>query len=170
MISKILNRIEKIVGMLCILAFSIMVIFAIGGVFFRYVMESSALSFSDELCRYSFVWAVFLAAPVCTRQKSHAAVDLFVNLLPKKMKNFLLVSSTLAVLGFLVLMVVQGIDITIKSMGTLSSSMEIPMWWIYISIPISGFLMLIFTIESIYLDLKGASASSDDGSLYNAAE
>ncbi|KUO62057.1 MAG: hypothetical protein APF84_07760 [Gracilibacter sp. BRH_c7a] len=168
--SKILNRIEKATSILCILAFSTMVVFAVGGVFFRYVLESSALSFSDELCRYSFIWAVFLAAPLCSRHNSHAAVDLLVNMVPKKVKNGLLTISTLAVISFLVLMVVEGIRITIQSINTLSASMEIPMWYIYVSIPISGLLMLIFTIERIYLDLKGASAPPDDGSLYNTAE
>lgn len=68
----LINAIKCLTG----LAFAIVVVSVILGIFFRYVLKSP-LSWVEEFSRLNFIWATFLGACVATRQKDHLKVTIF---------------------------------------------------------------------------------------------
>lgn len=152
-IKKGLDAIERwtIVG--SIITFSVMTIMGLLQVLFRYVFNSS-LYFTEELARYMFVWTVFLTSAICLRRQSHAAIELFVNWMPPHIRKVALIISAACSVFFFLIVFLKGIEITIATWEQVSPALEISMGLIYMAIPVGGFLMLVFALESIYALFK----------------
>jgi C4-dicarboxylate transporter DctQ subunit len=125
-------------------------------VLLRYIFKNS-LNWSEELTRYIMVWMTFIGASLCVRENIHVTMDILLNSLPNKSKKPLLyliygVSATvclyLATLGW-------SIMIKVKNTGQVSPSMEfLPMWLVYLCVPISGVLMAKNFLHLMYLNFK----------------
>src|SRR5258705_1122430 len=68
-------------------------------VFARYVLNDTP-PWSEELCRYLFVWASFLGACVAMRRAAHLGVDSLVVRLPPAIREVLHHPGTALVAGF----------------------------------------------------------------------
>ncbi|MGI6225944.1 MAG: TRAP transporter small permease [Peptococcales bacterium] len=158
-VKKVLDYIEKIVIIGSIITFSIMIIMGILQVISRHIPGSN-LYFTEELARFMFIWAVFLASAICTRKQSHAAIELFVSWMPKGLKKISLFIASVCSLFFFALIFIKGIQLTMVTWSQASPAMEIPMGIIYLAIPVGGFLMLIFTIENIYKEIINSSETA----------
>lgn len=156
-VKKTLDLLEGFAVYGSIITFIIMILMGITQVVFRYVLDSS-LYFTEELARFMFVWAVFLASAVCCRRRSHAAIELFVSWMPRKIQKGALFISSLLTMSFFALILVKGIELTKVTWSQTSPAMEIPMGLIYLAIPVGGLLMLIFTTEVLYLDIINSSS------------
>jgi TRAP-type C4-dicarboxylate transport system permease small subunit len=108
----------------------------------RYVFSSS-LSWSEEFARFIFMWLSWVGASYAVKERSHFRVEMFANLLKgRRRRNFELL--ILAVwFGFSVVMAWLGTRLMIFLMetGQISAAMEIPMSWVYASVPAGCGLM-----------------------------
>ncbi|KJS19249.1 MAG: hypothetical protein VR72_19745 [Clostridiaceae bacterium BRH_c20a] len=161
-VKKILDFLEKFAVWGSIVSFTIMIFMGIMQVLFRYVFDSS-LYFTEELARFMFVWAVFLASAVCSRRQIHAAIELFVSWMPKKLRKVVMIISSAFTIFFFALISVKGIEITIITWSQASPALEAPMGLIYLAIPVGGLLMLIFTIENLYTEIMNSSQPDTEG-------
>ncbi|MFZ7101599.1 MAG: TRAP transporter small permease [Peptococcaceae bacterium] len=161
-IKKALDVLEKLVVIGSIITFTIMIVMGILQVLFRYVFDSS-LYFTEELARFMFIWAVFLASAICSRRQSHAAIELFVGWMPQKLRKIALIIASVCTIGFFVLIFVKGIELTIITWSQASPAMEISMGIIYLAIPVGGLLMLIFTIENLYAEFTNSPQIDNEG-------
>lgn len=75
-------------------------------VFFRYVLGSSIDS-ADELSRLFFIWAIFLAIPHGVKHGVHVGIDLFMMLMPVRIREVLF-RAMAAISTLLMLMVMLG--------------------------------------------------------------
>lgn len=109
-----------------------------------------SLPWAEEICRYCLVWGTFLGA--CCGYKTHELIGmtLLIRNLPQmiRWKIGLLVEISIAIL--LVLALSFGCIYVKNSVNQLSPALQIPMAYIFISIPISSLFMLIFNIENIF--------------------
>jgi TRAP-type C4-dicarboxylate transport system permease small subunit len=106
-------------------------------VFYRFVL-GDPLSWSEELARYVFVWITFLGAAVAYRHGTHIVVDTIVVLLPRRVQAILgWVVDTLMVAALLTLLV-EGIGIVKVNSNVEATMLEIPMSWVYASVPVSA--------------------------------
>ena len=71
---KAYKIITKFLSSVIVVVFSILVISCVLQVFTRFVLNSS-LSWTEELARYTFIWANMLGAILCTKNKSNATVS-----------------------------------------------------------------------------------------------
>jgi TRAP-type C4-dicarboxylate transport system permease small subunit len=55
---------------------------------------------------------------------------------------------------FLLIQIIYGFDIMLKTQETLSTTMRLPMSWIYCVFPLSGILMQIEMLRVFYRHLK----------------
>lgn len=153
MIRDLLDRLESVIKVGCILSFSIMAIMGVLQVLCRYFINTS-IDFSEELARYSFVWAVFLGSVLCYRQHSHAAIEIFVNKTPTRLRRPVLILSSLVCSAFFLLLIVHGTSITIDAMGQATASLGISMALPYAAVPAGGFLLFIYSLEILHERIK----------------
>lgn len=100
-------------------------------------------SWAQELTIYLFVWMAKFGAAYGVRSGIHVGVDVLVNRMNEKNRKLLTLISLgsgalfTAIIGSLGAYFVFGIAQTDQT----SPDMEIPMWWVYMAIPLGSFLM-----------------------------
>lgn len=155
---------EKALNLACIVTLAIMSVLAVIQVFARYVLGDS-LAFSGELIRYLFVWNVFLGSTIVVRKNSHAAVELFINMLPGVMRKWAMIAVFAVSAAVFAILIVQGVQLVYRVYPHNSSAMRISMSYAYAAIPFSAVFMMIYTLELSVLELLGKrepNASRDD--------
>ncbi|MGI6575733.1 MAG: TRAP transporter small permease [bacterium] len=111
-------------------------------VFYRYVLSSS-LSWSEELARYLFIWTVMLMASSGVKHGFHVAITFIRDKLPIKMQNIFALLGSILMFAFAVVLVVFGIRLAWATRIQLSPAMRLSMFWVYLSVPVSGCLIVI---------------------------
>lgn len=144
-ISDKINYIVKYVGFVLMAVMTVVIVLQ---VFYRYVLDSS-LSWSEELARYLFIWTVMLGASVGVKEKFHVAVTLIKNRVPKVLQRILDVVFDI-LLGVVALaMIIYGYDLAKSVAIQLSPATRISMYWVYLSVPVSGVLIIIHLLGRI---------------------
>lgn len=143
---KYLNKLEEII-------ISIGLLFTTVLVFLNVVLRlfGSGISWSEELIRYGLILVTFIGASVCVREGSHFSVDFILQLIKGRVKDALMVIIYLIALVFSVLLAYYALEFCKFSQSTnqMSPSLDIPMYVIYLIIPISGVLMFIRYVQCI---------------------
>lgn len=137
----------------------VMVIVTLSQVIFRYLL-AAPLPWSEELARYCFVWIVFLGAAIGLERGIHLGVDLFVNLLPAKLRTGLEVLSNVFIGGLAIAIIYASFPVIELNFLQRSPAMGVQMSWIYIAIPISMALILLICIERVAKILRGSSGQN----------
>jgi TRAP-type C4-dicarboxylate transport system permease small subunit len=134
---------------LAIIAISVVMVFVtLAQVIFRYVL-AAPLPWSDELARYCFVWIVFLGATVGLFRGIHLGVDLFVNMLPRKVQRGLEALTSALIAGFAATVIYASLPVIEMNMFQRSPALGIQMSWIYIAIPVSMALIFLICAERL---------------------
>lgn len=114
-------------------------------IFSRFVLQDPS-SFTDELSRYLLIWGALLGAAYAVGQHQHIAIDLVFPSerypIKKKLINILVLLFGLAVMGGGGMRLVW---ITL-SLNQQSASLNIPLGYVYIVLPISGVLIAFYSL------------------------
>lgn len=159
MLAKIKKFIDLFISTFSIIVMILLVICVTWQVFSRYVLQIPS-TVTDEVARFSMIWVGLLGAAYTVGLQKHLSIDLFTHNLThhKKAVSNIFINSCIFLFS-LGVMVFGGINLVMNvyASGQISSSMQIPMAYVYVVLPISGVLMmfysLIFLFESI-VDLK----------------
>ena len=111
----------------------------------------SGLVWAEEFSRYAIIWIVMGGLGAAVREDVHMRITALIDF--SKNKKFIdIVNMAVALFSSLfgVFLLTTGIQLIQSQMkfNQLSPAMEIPLWWIYISIPIGGFLLTVRYIQS----------------------
>ena len=147
MIKKSLNVLKKIEFYVICLVFAGMVFGAFAQVIFRLVLDHP-LVWSEELCRYCFVWLVFVGGGWAVSGDAHFRVDFLIALFPKTDKTFTLIAR-IAMIVFGIIMVFYGIKMLEIAGRQISPALQIPMSIPYAALPISGAMIIIHEFEHV---------------------
>ena len=146
---KLLNHIEEWL-IASLIAIATLIIFV--AVVHRYasgipLLQDAALainmSWAQELCIYLFVWMAKFGAAYVVRTGIHVGVDVLINRLSERKRAWFIYFGLFAgalftgVIGVLGTKLVLGIYAT----GQASADLELPMWLVYLAIPLGSFLM-----------------------------
>lgn len=143
--------IDKYLGHLLVLLMMVMTLDVLWGVLTRYVFGSQA-DWSEELARFLLIWIGLLGAAYAAGQKMHLAIDL---LMPKldesKQRSLTIFINGLIILFAFAVLVVGGFRLIYLTqlLGQLSAALRIPMYLIYMVIPISGLLVIYYKIHDL---------------------
>ena len=111
----------------------------------RYILHIS-LSWPEELARFCFIWASLLGAFIAWERNKLHDIDIVFNYFPAAFRPFVALFSNLLVCVILAVLVVYGARLTALVDLQISPAMEIPMSYVYISVPFASGLMLITSI------------------------
>ena len=120
-------------------------------VFSRYLFNYVA-SWSEEVPRYLLVWIGFLGAAIAVRQNEHIGFDYIFNKLPPTGQKILALLLNLGIVIIGLIMLVYGIDFVRQFGGDWMESIPFTNIWFYISLPVSGALILLYIIRE---EIKG---------------
>ena len=143
-------------------AILLMVMVILLQVFFRYVLNN-ALPWPDEVARFLMLWMTGLIAPSAYRWGGFVSIELVISLLPKFFGNILIL--LLLSLSFFILFIGFKLGLDHIKVGWIfnSSSIKIPLFiigeqskplklaWMYMSLPIGIFLLILVNLELILI-------------------
>lgn len=121
---------------------------AIFQVFNRFIIQLSA-PWTEELCRYAFIWIALLGIANGVKRGSHLNVDLLDNFLSPKVKdvlNVILDVAFLVLMGYMFAISVEYL-MRVANYGTLSVGLKIPMWIVYLVLPLFSALTIVRIVE-----------------------
>ncbi|QOY35312.1 TRAP transporter small permease [Anaerobacillus isosaccharinicus] len=108
----------------------------------RYFFGTS-INWAEELARYIIVWITFIGISTCTRFDDHVKIEVLTNKFRQSIREIIkkivnVVNTLLALylfyLGFV-------ITINMYNIGNKSVTMGMPIWLLYLAVPIGTFLM-----------------------------
>ncbi len=127
----------------------------------RYFFNFS-LSWSEEVARFAFVWLSFIGAAILIRRDEHIRVSMFVDMLPTPLWAVFRALQYVGVLICLYFFVVGGFKLSEAEWSQLAPATQIPMGWVYLVIPGSSLLMLLWTLCAMAVDIvQGRPRVSD---------
>jgi len=138
----------RVLGYLLILLMAALVLDVVWQVLARYLMKSPS-SFTDELARFLLIWVGLFGSAYALGKKRHLAIDLFVNRLKGRNRsmagNFIRIMMILFIVPVLVVGGSRLVWITL-TLKQVSASLAIPLGIVYLALPLSGILMVIFVV------------------------
>lgn len=148
--------VDKILSTLVIIVMSVLVLDVVWNVASRYLLNAPS-SFSVELARYLLIWVGMLGAAYTSGKKEHIAIELLPQKLqrknPAKKRKLDNIINTLIILFALFVLVIGGIRLVYITMimEQVSATLQIPLWYVYLCLPISGILIMFYSInEMVY--------------------
>lgn len=117
----------------------------------RYIFNFS-VGWTAELARYLLIWITWISTSYAIRHREHIRVDTLVKSFPLPVQKIIEVIVILLWSIFALVMAMVGTEIVmdIQMVNQKTSTLNLPMWVVYLIIPIGGFLMLIRLIQQLY--------------------
>jgi len=112
------------------------------------------LPWTEEVSRIAFVYSIFVGAAIAVRQKAHLNVDFLLVVLPSSLARALKLFGTVLVGIFLAFMTWQGVVFVQATGVQVTPVMQIPFRYLYLILPSSGGLMLLYLILGTLDDLR----------------
>ena len=161
--NKFRNILNKVIEVICITLLAFMVVLGTWQIITRYVLNNPS-TVSEDLLIYSFVWMSLLGSAYVFGKKDHMTMVFFRQKLESKspkVKIILNVITELLVMIFSAfVLVLGGFQISMLAMGQISPALGISMGYIYLSLPLSGVITIIYNILNL-MDLKQEVAQSN---------
>ncbi|XEC93327.1 TRAP transporter small permease [Paenibacillus tarimensis] len=143
--------------------FSIGITLIFYGVIMRYVINNPQ-PWVEEISRYTIVWGAMLGIPIALRNNHHIQVDMLYEKLPEFMRRWVDFFATSIGVLFCAFYTYYGLILVGKRFGSglLSMDVGIPMWIVYLILPISGIMFLLRFIERLVYLLRGKDVNHDN--------
>ncbi|WP_319411937.1 TRAP transporter small permease [uncultured Cohaesibacter sp.] len=153
---------EKTVLSLITVFLVLLVVMASWQVFARYVLNDPP-QFTDEAMRFTMIWLVYLGAALAFGiTDRHMSLGLVKDMFRGQSRMLFEAFSFAAVLVFcLIVMIKGGINLVLIGEGQYSDSMNLPMNWVYVIIPFSGFLSILLKTQNFVEVIKDIRSGSD---------
>lgn len=147
---KIREVLDKVLGFICCILVVFMTLAATWQVISRYVLNNPS-TVTEELTLISFIWMSLFAAAYVFGKMDHMKMSFVLDRFNEKNALKLKIFSEGIIMIFaLFILVFGGGKMCSLSMGQASSSLQIPMGYIYLALPISGVLTAIYNVLNIH--------------------
>ncbi len=144
--SAYLEMVIKIVRILTVLFLSVQVLVTSYVVFGRYVLSKTP-AWGEASALLCMVWFALLSASIATYNNAHIKLRLIFVLVkdPKKIK-MLNRLNYLVTFGFSIFMIIEGSRVSYLVRNGIVAGMGISRSWLYLSVPVAGFFLLLTLI------------------------
>ena len=111
----------------------------------RYILRSGQF-WAEEFCLVGMMWAALLGAAACIWTDSHVRVTIILSLFPARIRVWIIVLTDGIALWFAFMIFKEGLFLIERTMGGEMSALRIPIGTTYYVLPVSAFLMFLFTL------------------------
>ena len=148
------NIIDLVLKWVCIALLAVMTVLVVYQVFARQVLRAPAIV-TEIASQYMFVWLVFLGGSYLFGLREHIAVTILKDKYPPIINMVVEILIHLALLVFSATVLINGGTLyTINQMGTLDAALQIPFGIISSVLPISGYLIMFYSVYNMLLAIK----------------
>ena len=163
---KIMKYLVMVETILAAAILTALIVCTFAGVIARYIL-SAPFTWEEEFQVACMVWITFLAAPIAFHTKSHVAIEILVELFPKKVQRVIEVLIMVIVYVTLIYFFNRSLSFisVLTRTGRATPILHIPYAKIYSVAPVSCILMLIsytyMTITEVFLPKKDNKEEGD---------
>ncbi len=162
MLLKLLDRAEEVLIGFLMAAATLVIFVAVAHRFLAGVPGVQDLvlkldvSWAQELCIFMFVWMAKFGAAFGVRQGIHVGVDVLVRKLPEKQRRPMTVFALLCGALFTGIVAALGANFVwhIGHTDQTSADLEVPMWLVYLCVPVGSGLMCFRFLQVMWNFLK----------------
>jgi len=146
--SRLIESADTLLRFLLMAALVVLVACVVWQVGTRYVFGRPS-TLTDEIGRFTLMWFALLAAAYVLGQRRHLAIDLFAGLEVGPKRRFLALLLTALIAVMALVMLVGGLQLAAKtiSSGQVTPVLRLQMGFVYLCVPVSAALMLIYCID-----------------------
>jgi C4-dicarboxylate transporter DctQ subunit len=159
-------KLEKVfirfVDALGAIIFSIITLVSFGQIIARYFFGMS-FAFASELAVELMIWIAFLGAAKCVAENAHTRLTVAVDFLPPKARSGMMLLSNFLCMGFLVVAAWYGFRLVHTTWRGTTIGTHVPEGLIYLAMPLSSILMIVFFISKSMDEIRRISGSTGDG-------
>lgn len=147
---KTLEKTQMTVGVITLSIFFVAIIIQIVSRHLGY-----AIIWTEEVANYSFIWSIFMGAAVMVNQREHFSFDFLVVKLKGANRAVLMLVIDTIVLLFSLALLYYGI-LAAQTFWDYNwvALPQMKMGYVWISLPIMGLTMAIYTINHLFSDIK----------------
>ena len=121
----------------------------------RYILKDPS-TWSEELVSYLFAFASLFGAAIVSGERNHMNIGVVAEKLSPKLQLILGVfGEAIAMLFSGAILIYGGIQISTLAMGQMTSSLHIPIGVFYVVMPVTGVLILLYSVLNIAGILRG---------------
>jgi TRAP-type C4-dicarboxylate transport system permease small subunit len=160
---RLRQHIDKFLEKFLIFLMGVLVIDVLWQVISRYILSSPS-SFTDELAGFLLIWVSLFGAAYVTGKKEHLAIDLLLQRSSKvnKVRLEIFIHIMVFLFAFFVLSIGgTWLVYTRFVLSVKSAALQIPLGYVYIVLPVSGCIILFYSIDNSYKLLKPDSGNTD---------
>lgn len=157
--------VDRAVRALIALLLAVMVASVTWQIVSRYVLASPS-SWTEELARFMLIWIGLVGGAYAYRHGMHLGLDLLAERLPQRMRplHAAAVHACVAVFALLVLVVGGGNLVALTySLAQSSPALELPMAVVYLALPLSGVLILLYAAAGLAESFREKAPAAGDG-------
>ena len=115
-------------------------------------------SYTEELATYLLLWISLLGSAYALRQRAHLGIDVVVSRLSVESQRRARVTSyvVIALFALVALVIGGGILVSVTfELGQRSAAFQVPVGYIYLVLPLSGLLMIVYAFVGVRDTLSG---------------
>ncbi len=149
--NSLFDKVVRFMEIFLVIIFALLVFDVLFQVFSRYVLKAS-FSWTEELARFSLIWMSILGAAYLNAKREHLSMDFLYRKFSDATKKKVSIAIEILIFLFaLIVMVIGGFNLvyTTLHLGQLSGTLRIPLGYIYAILPLSGLLIMWFSIIHI---------------------
>jgi TRAP-type C4-dicarboxylate transport system permease small subunit len=158
MLEKLSFAIEQVINIMAIIFFSLIFSIMLLQIFFRYVLDSP-LVWTEELCRYLFIWICFLGWTIALKRGSHIRISFVIERMPWRLRKIILILLQFLILFFLLQLIRLGIAMVQRSFSVPTITLFFSWAYVYLAAPISAIIMFLYSLLHLCALFRGTQES-----------
>jgi TRAP-type C4-dicarboxylate transport system permease small subunit len=161
---KLTTNITKVLGWFLVVLMSAIVLDVTWQVFTRFILRDPS-SITEELAGFLLIWIGLLGASYALYTRAHLGIDVLTTNLTGMRKYLVeLLINTVVLLFALFILVIGGLRLVnlTFTLNQISPAMGIPMGYVYLVLPVTGILMMFFSLRSIILVVRRDRTSDEE--------
>lgn len=150
-LDSIFKKTCRVIELLLVIIFALLVLDVLWQVFSRYLLNRS-FSWTEEFARFALIWLAILGAAYLSAKREHLSMDfLYQKFSTTNRKKALFFIEACIFLFALIIMVIGGFNLvyTTLQLEQLSGTLRIPLGYVYSIFPVSGLLIMCFSIYHV---------------------
>lgn len=156
LVNAAINLLAKLLEKIMIFLVTAMMLSLFWQVFTRFVLKVPA-TWTEEIARYTFIYLVMIGAALGVKNSVHFGMTMVSDKLHGRVRDLyqrFVINGIIMICA--IFLVYYGIEFTrMYGMNRVSPTFLTPMAWVFGIVPVSGFLMIIFSFQNmIYGDFS----------------